>query len=208
MPKYLTKSPLYTYSNSPNHFPEVNKVDVGISCTMYEHQTCTRVLPMSCGFQRYQYCKDWNLSDNTAKKAKYQYFFTSELSIYNPGSTSSCTWKMLKAALITIIGCGMEESWGIILMENFLKNFFRKGYKLFRSHFWYSKVCNFIYSPLESSCLCDFHLHVQTSKFTWCPRFPYLLYLPATAFPWQRTPATPQEVVMEWVQSISRDSRP
>ena len=45
----------------------------------------------------------------------------------------------------------------------------------------------------------------------WKEQTAYTHYIPATVFPWQRTPATfdaLHEVVVDFVQSISRDSLP
>ena len=77
------------------------------------------MLLMTCKSQQYR--NDCNLcSNDTACNVRHHYFLSSELLIYNPVDVKQHP-KVLKAAVVTMISCGMEESWGIALIQKCLQ---------------------------------------------------------------------------------------
>ena len=94
--------------------------------TIYKHRTCTMMLLMTCEFHRCQYCKDCNLcSNDTAKKVNFSLGSYWSITLVDAQQHP----KVLKSALVIIISCGMEESWGIALMQKCLQKHFQRRYR-------------------------------------------------------------------------------
>ena len=75
-----------------------------------------------------------------AIKAKYHHFFTSKFLIYSPSQYPA----VHKAALATIISCGVEESLSTLLMQEYLQKISRKS-SVKKQH-WCMMLINIIYS--------------------------------------------------------------
>ena len=85
--------------------------------TTCKHWTCTSMWLMTCEFQWCQYQKDCNLcSNDTAKRRDIPILSLANYSSITPVNIQQHP-KVLKAVLVTIISCGMEEAWGIGLMQ-------------------------------------------------------------------------------------------
>ena len=148
------------------------------NCTTYKHQTYSRMLLMTRGFQQYQYRKDCNLcSDKTAKKCKsYNNCLPSKLLIFNCSQHLAVTQSAQSssgnhnrlwnggvifregadvAVLSKMTSSDCLYTWMVLLVQT--------GKKCIAIIFSTPTFANLLYIEVKSPCLCDiFYLHVKS----------------------------------------------